>query len=167
MASISLLTRLDDVHRVGVGQGPDAHEDGRLAGKAHFRVVIFGAQHHVADVFEADDGAVLLPDHQAFELLHRTQIGVGRQVDLDQGALGASHGGQEVVGGQGLAHLDRADVEGGHAFGFQPDAHGKGAGAEDVGPLDALKGRQPRLHDAHEVIGDLVLLERVSEVKLR
>ena len=74
------------------------------------------------------------------ELFHRSQVGVGGQVDLDEGALGLPDGGQKVVGGQRLADLHRADVESGHSFGLQPYAHGKGAGAENVGALNAFEG---------------------------
>ena len=96
------------------------------------------------------------------EFLHRAQVGVGGQVDLDEGPLAPAQGGQEVVGGQGLAHLGRADVEGGHPIGLEPDAHGKGARAEDVGPLHPLDGGQAGLDDAHQVVGDLVLLQHVG-----
>src|SRR5205823_2180152 len=65
-------------------------------------------------------------------------------------------------GGERLADRHRADVERGHPIGLEPDAHGKGAGAEDVGALHALDRREPRLHDAHEVVGDLVLLEELG-----
>ena len=43
----------------------------------------------------------------------------------------------------------------------EPDAHRKSAIAEDVGALDAADGAQPRLHDANQVVGDLVLIEIV------
>ena len=41
------------------------------------------------------------------------------------------------------------------------------APAEDVGALHALDRRQPRLHDADQVVGDLVVLRGSSEPKLR
>ena len=154
--------QLDHVQGVGVGQGPDAHEDGGLAGKTHLVVVILGPQHHVADVGQADDGPVLFPDHQPLEFLHRTQIGIGGEVDLDERTLGVAEGGQVVVGGQRLAHLGRADVVGGHAFGFEPDAHGKGAAAEDVGALHAFDGGKAGLHHPGQIIGDLVLAQDIG-----
>ena len=101
-------------------------------------------------------------DHQLLELLDRAQVGVGGEVDLDQRPLGLAHGGEEVVGGQRLAHLGRADVEGRHPVRLEPDAHGEGAGAENIGPLHPFDGREPRLNDADQVVGDLVLLEDVG-----
>ena len=100
-----------------------------------------------------------LPDHQALEFRHRRQVGVGRQIDLHQGSLGLPHGRDEVVGRQGPAHLEGTDIVGRHAVGLEPNAHGKGPGSQDVGPLHAGDGRQPRLHHAHQVVGDLVLLQ--------
>ena len=64
-----------------------------------------------------------------------------------------------VVGGERLAHLRRADVERGHAIGLEPGADGEGAPAEDVGALHAVDRREARLHDADQVVGDLVALE--------
>ena len=153
---------VDHVERVGVGQGPDAHEHGGLAREADLGVVVLRAEHHLADVLQPHDGAGLLADDEALEILHGAQVGVGGQVDLDERALGAADGGEVVVGGQRLTHLDRADVERGHALGLEPDAHGEGAGAEDVGALHAFDGGKARLDDAHQVVGDLVLLEHVG-----
>ena len=162
IAAISVRHAPDDVDGIGVGEGPDPHEDGGLPREAHLGVVVLGAQHHVGDVPQAHDGAVLLAHRQALELIHGAQVGIGGQVDLDERPLAPAEGGQEVVRGQRLAHLGRADVEGGHPLGLEPDPHGKGAGAEDVGPLHPGDGRQARLDDAHQVVGDLVLLQDVG-----
>ncbi len=105
------------------------------------RADILGAQHHVGDVAQPHDGSVCLPHGQGPELVDRLQVGVRRQVDLNVGALALPERGEEVGAGQGLAHLGGAHVEGGHPVGLEPDAHGKGAGAEDVGPLYASNGR--------------------------
>ena len=153
---------LDHVQRVGVGQGPDAHEHRRLSGKSHLGVVILGPEHHLAHILDADDGALVFPDHQLFEIVHRPHVGVGGQIDLDHRALGLADGGQEVVGGQGLTHLHRADVEGGHAGGVEPDAHGKGPRPQHLGPLHALEGGKPRLDDANQIIGNLVLRQDIG-----
>ena len=147
MASISLRTRLITSRELALGRGQMPMNTAVWPEKSHLRVIILGTQHHVADILQPHDGAVLLANHQSLEFLHRAQVGVGGQIDLDQRTLGLAHGGQKVVGRQGLAHLDRADVEGGHAIGFEPDAHGKGAGAEDIGALNAFDGRKPRLDD--------------------
>ena len=76
-------------------------------------------------------------------------------------ALGLPDGGEVVVRRQRRAHLRRADVERRHAVGLEPGADGERAPAEDVGALHALDGREARLHDADQVVGDLVLLENV------
>jgi hypothetical protein len=69
------------------------------------------------------------------------------------------HRREVVVGGQRLPDLDRADVQRRHAVGLQPGAQREGAAAQDVRLLHAGHRRQPRLHHADEVVGDLVLLE--------
>ena len=57
----------DHVQRAGVGQHPDAHEHGLLAREADVLIVFVGAQHHVRHVFQPDQRAVLLADHQLLE----------------------------------------------------------------------------------------------------
>jgi hypothetical protein len=108
------------------------------------------------------DGSVLVADDQPLEFRHRTQVGVGGEVHLDQGPLGLADGGEKVVGSQGLAHLGRADVVSRHAVGFQPDAHREGSRPQDFGALDTCDRRKPRLHHPHQVVRDLVLLEDVG-----
>jgi hypothetical protein len=49
-----------------------------------------------------------------------------------------------------------------HTIRLEPDAHGKGSGAQDVGPLHTSNGRQPRLHRPHEIVGNLVLLKDIG-----
>ena len=90
------------------------------------------------------------------------EIGVRRQVDLDERTLGAADRGKEVVGRERLADLRRAYVERGHPFRLEPDAHGKGATAENLRPLHAGERGQPRLDDAGEIVGDLVRLQNIG-----
>ena len=149
----------DHVQGIGVGQGPDAHEDRCFAGKTDLGVIGFGAEHHPADIPDPDDGIVPAADGDVFEILHRVQVGVRGEIDLDQRALGPARCREVVVGRKCPAHLGRADVEGRHPVRVEPDAHGKGAGPEDVGALDPGDGREPGLDQPHQVVGDLVLLE--------
>ena len=94
---------------------------------------------------------------QLLKFPHSAQIGIGGQVDLDQRPLGSAKGRQIVVGSQGLANLDRADIVSGQAIRLQPDAHGKGTRTEDVRPLHPCQGGEARLHHPHQVICNLVL----------
>ena len=140
---------LDDVDRVGVGQHEDAHENRALAGEAHLRVVILRAEDHVGDVAQPNERSVFLPHDQILEILApmcRSVLAV--RFDLDERALGAADRGEIIVGRQRLADLRRADVERGHPVRLEPDAHGKGAPAENLRPLHAGDRGQPRLDDA-------------------
>ena len=102
-----------------------------------------------------------LADHHLLEFLGGAQVGVRGQVHLDERTLGLADGRQVVVRGERCADLRGADVQGRHAVGLQPDAHGEGAGAQDVGALHALDGGEARLDHAEQVVGDLVLLEEL------
>ncbi len=46
-----------------------------------------------------------------------------------------------------------------HAVRLEPDAHRERPATEDIGALNAVDGAQARLHDADEVVADLVLIE--------
>ena len=46
-----------------------------------------------------------------------------------------------------------------HPVRLQPDAHGERAGAKDVGSLHAADGAELRLHDARQVVGNLIRIE--------
>ena len=151
----------DDVDGIRLRQWEDAHEHRRLARIAHLRVVVFGPEHHIGDVFEPNRGVAALPDDEALELGGRVQIGVGREIHLHIGTLGRPDCRQIIIGSQGGANLGRTDIERRHALGLQPDPHGKRARAEDFRPLHAGHGRQTRLHDSDQVIGDLALRENV------
>ena len=125
--SISARTRLITSSELALGSGQIAHEHRRLAREPHLRVVVLGAEHHVGHVAQPHERAVPLAHDQVAELRHRAQVGVGGEVHLHQRALGLADGGEEVVGGQRLAHLGRVDVQRRHAVGLEPDAHGEGA----------------------------------------
>ena len=89
------------------------------------------------------------------------QVGVGRQVHLDVGALGAAEGREVIVVRERFSHLRGTDVERGHPVRFQPDAHGECAAAENLRALDTRDRGQTRLDDARQVIGDLVRLQNI------
>ena len=150
---------MDHVERVGGRQHPDAHEGRGLAVEADVLFVVLRAEHDVGDLAEPHDDAVLLLDDELAELLRRPQVGVGDEVHRHHRPLRAAERGQVVVARQRLAQRRRRDAVRRHPVRLQPDAHRERAIAEDVGALHAADGAQPRLHDAREVVGDLVLIE--------
>ena len=93
---------------------------------------------------------------QPFKLLNRLEVGVGCQVDLYEGAFGLTDRGQKIVGRQGLADLHGADVEGGQAVRFQPDAHGKQTTAENPRFTHAFDRVQHWLNRAHRIVSSLL-----------
>src|SRR5690606_9926922 len=147
---------------VGVGAHPHAHEHGTLAREAHRLVVALGPQLDVGDLGETHQGVAFATHHQLLKARQRAEIGGGGEVGADEGSLRFAYRGEEVVGGQGPADVGPGDPEGGHPPGAQPGPDGEGPPAEDVGALDAVDGGQARLHDADEVIGELIVFEDVG-----
>jgi len=83
-----LLTHpADHVERVGVRKHPDAHERRRLSVEADIVLVAFSAEHHVGDLAEPDDDAVLLLNDELAKLFRRAQIGVGDQIHRHHSAF--------------------------------------------------------------------------------
>ena len=93
--------------------------------------------------------------HQLAEGRGIVEGGLGVDGGLHEVALHLAGGGDEVVGGKGVAHVDGGDAERGHLVGIEPDAHGEGLAAQDLGVGDAVDGLQPGLHHARQVVGDL------------
>ena len=79
-------------------------------------------------------------DDEVLELVHRPQVGVGEQVDLDQVALGLADRGEVVVAPEGRLHVARRQVERRQPVGIDPDPHRELAAALDAHPLDARAG---------------------------
>ena len=100
-------------------------------------------------------------DHELPELVRRPQIGVGDEIHRHHRSLGMAERRQVVVPRQRVAHHRRRDAVRRHPIGLQPDAHGERARAENVGALHAADRAQLRLHDARQVVGDLVRIEIV------
>ncbi len=160
----------DHLERVGGRQDPDAHEHRRLAVEPDVLLVVLGAEHHVGDVAEPDDHALVFLDDQVPELLRRAQIGVGDQVHRGHRTLRSPERREGVVPGERVAQHRRRNAVSRHEVRLEPDPHGEGPIAEDVGALDAGDRAQPRLNDANQVVGDLVLIEvrrREAEVHRR
>ena len=152
---------VDDIQRVGSGQHPDAHERRLGAVEAHVAGVVLCAEFDLGHVPQADDGVAGAAHHEFVELLGAAQVGVGDEVDGDHRSLGRADGGEVIVARERVAHVGGRDAERGHLVRLEPDAHGEGARAEDVRALHAVDRRDLGLHDAREVIGDLVGLQHV------
>ena len=138
--------------------------------EAHLGVVVLRAELDVGDVLQPDDRVVLLANDELLELLDGVQVGVGREIDLHESALGAADRGEIVVRRKRRADLRRADVQRRHLSRFQPDAHRECARTENLAALHAGEGRQARLDHAHEVVGDFALrksLGRKTQVRSR
>ena len=152
---------LDHFQRIGVGQHPDAHEHGAFAAEAHLAVVIFRAERHVGHVAQPDELVAVLPHHELFEFIHGTQIGVRRQIHLHQRTLRVADRREKIIGRKHLPDLIRIDAERRQPVGLQPDAHGECAAAQQVRALHAFERGEARLHNARQIIGDLIRLQQV------
>ena len=64
-------------------------------------------------------------------------------------------GGGEIVGGQRVLDVGGGDVACRHLGWVEPDAHGEGLAAEDVGRSDPVDGLQARLDHPRQIVGDL------------
>ena len=161
---------LHHVERVRRREGEDADEDRGLAVEADFLVVGLGAEDDVRDLAEAHEVAVPLLHDQLLELLRGLEVRVGDEVDRRHGPLRSPEGGEVVVLGERGADVGRRDPARGHPLRVEPHSHRERTVAEDVGALDSGDRAQLRLHDADEVVRDLVLIEvfgREAEVGRR
>ena len=149
----------DHVQRVGGGEDPDAHERGRLPVEADLRVVVLGSEYDIGDFPEAHDRPVRLLDRQLAEFVRCFEVGVGDEVHRDHLALRAADRGEVIVRLERIPHVSRRNIQGSHAVGLEPDPHRKCPVAQDLGALDAVDGRELRLHDPRQVVGDLVGVE--------
>ena len=147
---------LDDVEQVGGRRHLDADIDRLLAVEAHLGFVVVGAQGDVGDVAQAHDRAVLLLQHEVAEFLERAQRRRGFQRDLDHLALGRAEARDVVVVGQRLRYVGGGEAVGRELLRVEPGAQREVLGAQKLGGLHALDRLQLGLHDAHQVVGDLV-----------
>ena len=73
--------------------------------------------------------------------------------------FGASERREVVVACKRFLQLRRSDAASSHPVRPEPDPHGECPVAENVGALYAADRAQPRLNNAHQIVGDLVLVE--------
>ena len=153
---------LDHRERVGRGQDVDGDHGGMLVAEVDRAVIAFRPKDHIGHILQPDDGPVFLHQHELLELVGRVEIRGRVEVDGNHRALGRTHGGEGIVGGQRLPHLHGAEPVGREPVGLEPDPHRKRAAAEDLGALHAVHRREARLHHAGEVVRDLVGFELVA-----
>ncbi len=76
---------------LALGSVNKAHENGCLARELTFGLIVLGAKDDLADILQPNDGAVLLANDKIFELLNRVQVGICRQVHLNERAFCLAH----------------------------------------------------------------------------
>ena len=162
------LQAMGDVDLVHADQRPHAEVHGLLLAVLGDHVGLFGAQLHLRHVAQPHDGAGAVGDDEVLELLHRAQVGVGEQVDLDEVALRLADGGEVVVSPQRRLHVARRETERREPVGIDPDAHRELACALEAHALHARHRGELRLERAREPVGDrrdVALARREAEVE--
>ncbi len=104
------LQAMRDVDLVHADERPDAEVHGLLLAVLRHHVRLFGAELHLRHVAAGARRAAAVGDDEILELLHRAQVGVGEQVDLDEVALRLADGGEVVVAPQRGVHVARREV---------------------------------------------------------
>ena len=103
-----------------------------------------------------------LPDDEVSEILDGVEVGVRRQVHLNERAFGAAEGGQKVIPPSAVRTWAGLMLRAAIALRLQPDAHRESAAAENFGALHAAERGEAGLDDSGEIIGDLVRLENIG-----
>ena len=73
--------------------------------------------------------------------------------------FGLANGGQIIVGLKCGVDVCGCEIERSQFIGLEPDAHGEYPSAQNVRPLDPRDRGKPRLNNAGEIVGNLVLVE--------
>jgi hypothetical protein len=146
---------MSDVDLVRTDERPDTEIDCLLLTVLRDHVRLFGAELDLRDVAQAHDGAVPFRHDEGLELLGRTQIGVGEQVDLNELVFRASDGGEVVVALERRVHIARREPERCETIGIDPDAHRQLLPAFERDALHARQGRELWLQRPQEPVGDL------------
>ena len=146
---------VDHGQRVGLGRAVDADEHRLQPVEGRRGIGVLRAELDLGDVAEAHQPVAVGGDHQLAERAGGVERGQRVDADLGVVALHLAGGGDEIVGGERVAHVVGADAERRHPRRVEPDAHGEGLAAEDLRVGDAVDGLQLRLDDADEIVGDL------------
>ena len=165
---LRLDVRPDLVHtahhlqQIGGRRDLNADIDRLLAVEADLGFIVLGAKRDVGDVLQAYHRPVRLFDDEIAELLGRMQAGRCGEVDLHHLALGRADAGNVVVGGERLTDVGRGQPVCGELLRIEPGAQREHLLAEQLRGLHARYGLQLGLHDAREIIGDLVRRQRIA-----
>ena len=113
------------------------------------------------DVAEAHERVAARDDHELCESAGAVERGEGvdRSLRVVRFDLAGRRG--EIVGRERPADVARGDAARGHLGRVEPDAHGEGLAAENLGFRDAVERLQLRLHHTIEIIGDLRAREHI------
>ncbi len=145
---------LDDRQRVAGWRRLHPDKDRLLAVHHDARVPVLRAEIDRRNVFEPYHGAARDLDHHAFELADVGQPGIGGNVRDGVESFRLTCRGLEVVGPDREVHVVSRDVVRRHPRRVEPQPHRKRLAAQYVGRGNALDGRQQRLHDPGQVVGD-------------
>ncbi len=146
---------VDHGQRIGLGRAIDADEDGLEAVEDRRGIDALGPKLDFRDVAESHQRVAVGRDHQLAERLGAIEGGQRVDADLRIVAFDLAGCGGEVVGGERRPHVIRGHAERRHAGRIEPDAHGEGLAAENLGGGDPVDRLQARLDDACQVVGDL------------
>ena len=146
---------VDHGQRIGLRRAIDADEHRLEAVENRRGIDALGPKLDFRNVAEPHQRVAMGRDHQLPERLGAVER--GQRVDADLGVVAfdlAGRGG-EVVGGERRPHVIRGHAERRHAGRVEPDAHGEGLAAENLGVGDPVHRLQPWLDDAGQIVGDL------------
>ena len=146
---------VDHGQRIGLRRAIDADEHGLEAVEDRRGIDALGPELDFRDVAQSHQRVAVGGDHQLPERLGAIERGQRVDADLSVIAFDLAGRGGEVVGGERRAHVVRGHPKGRHAGRVEPDAHGEGLAAQNLGVGDAINSLQARLDHPGQIVGDL------------
>ncbi len=132
-----------------------AHVDRRLAVEARDHPLVLRADRHGSHVAHAHRITADVGDDRVLELLHRLQVGGGDDGELAHGRFDPPRRQLDVLPAQGVLDVLHGQPVAGQPVAVDVDAHRHPPLAEDPHVGRPRQHRQPRLHVAGQVVGDL------------